>query len=148
MTLDSVENIMRDLHPFCEHSFRGLAHYLKRAYENGSCDRYLRPVEGFRTPRQQEARFAERPVVEHRGKWMSPHSYGFAVQFAPMKPNSSGIDEPQLKGMSGHDEAVFLACTKQNGLIVSPHNATTVIHPLWYLAVEPLMIRRDASVRP
>ena len=131
------EEIIRDLHPAAEHAFRRLTNDLNRSYEQGALDRELRPAEGFRVPREQERLFAQRPVITHHSKWRSPHSYGLAVYYRSVKPGGTQF---QLK-TSGHDQAVFSAVAKRHGLVVDANDATTVVHPWWYLEVQRVMAR-------
>lgn len=137
MVLYPREEILRDLHPCAEELFRGLCNDLKRGYEQGHSDRDVRPIKGFRTPREQQLVFDQRPVVEHLGKWASPHSYGLAVKFAGVKPGG----EAYLLTMSSHDVEFLRVCSVRWGLVVDPNDTTRIIHPFWYLDLQPLLLR-------
>lgn len=138
MALQPREEILRDLHPLAIGPFRGLTDDLKRAYEHGQLDRDIRPIKGFCTPREQQFAFNQRPVVEHRAPWLSPHNYGLAVQFQPIRP---GGGDYQVKPLSGHDREAFHMMTKRWGLIADPNYDCVAVHLAWYDWIVPKLAK-------
>jgi hypothetical protein len=138
MRFQPREEIMRDLHPLAIGAFRGLTDDLKRAYEHGQLDRDIRPIQGFTTPREQQALCAQRPVVEHRAPWRSPHNYGLAVKFQGVKPGFQ-LPQAELRPLSGHDQEAFRMMTKRWGLLADPNYDSVAVHKAWFELFVPLI---------
>lgn len=134
MRFQPREEILRDLHPICIGAFRGITDDLKRAYEHGQLDRDIRPVQGFTTPREQQVLFHQRPVVEHRAPWLSPHNYGLAVRYQGIRPGGLQLE---VKPLSGHDQEAFRMMTKRWGLIADPNYDCVAVHLAWFDQVVP-----------
>lgn len=136
MAFKPIEEIMRDLHPVARNAFRGLSRDLQTAYEHGQLDREIRPAQGFTTPREQQVLCDQRPVVDHRPPWFSPHQYGLAVEYKRVRPGWQTFED---KPLSGHDQEAFRSYCRRWGLIPDPNYDAVAVDMAWFDRFKPVL---------
>ena len=134
--LNSIEYIMRELHPVGQDAFRRLTRELQRRYTEGKTWTYFRPFEGLRSPLKQDALFKQRPAVTTVGPWHSPHQYGLAVDFVPVRNGQAVIagnaQKCEWSWDGSHDWGCLRQCAEYVGLLnVISWDKPHVEHPLW-----------------
>lgn len=116
-----------DLNEKAAPHFRVLAHRLELAHNAGRTQSLLKPFEGFRSLKHQQAAF-ERKTSKDR-PWQSAHQYGLAVDFVPYHPVTKwhwpSADHPDWGELRAIARNLGLHCELDWD---RPH----VEHPIWH----------------
>lgn len=124
-----IGNVDFDLvHPKARASFELLSYRLEEKFNAGVTQYWLRPFEGYRSPKRQAELLAGRKTKA--GPFQSAHNFGLAIDFVPYNLEKNEYWWPNADHQIWKDLRV---AATDRGLVNNidwdrPH----VQHPLWY----------------